>query len=82
MIKAVSTINGRKTVILGLSFENLDRFREQPGDTFIYIKGEKLGLAFDLMIFSGVTEEEMSISLPEHLQLFESASDRLHGTSN
>jgi hypothetical protein len=48
--------DGRKVILIGLSFKNLDRFREQAGDTFIHIDGKEMGLPVDLMIFSGETE--------------------------
>jgi len=57
MIKAtIDAPNGRKLLILGLSFANLDRFRAEPRDTMIKIDGKVLGLNFDIMIFSGETE--------------------------
>jgi len=60
MIKAIAMVDGHKTLILGLSFANLDRFRAQPLDTFIRIDGEEMGLPFDVMIVSGRTEAEMA----------------------
>jgi len=59
MIKAVAHVNGRTVLILGLSFKNLDKFRAEPGETFIDIKGEDLNLPFDVMIFSGETEAHL-----------------------
>jgi hypothetical protein len=57
MIKAtIDAPNGRKLLILGLSFANLDRFRAEPRDTMIKIDGKELGLDIDVMIFSGETE--------------------------
>lgn len=57
MIKASYTgADGRKLLMVGLSFGNLDRFREQPGDTCIKISGDEMGLPMDVMIFSGETE--------------------------
>lgn len=57
MIKAaVHAADGRDILVLGLSFKNLDRFREQPRDTFIRIDGKELGLTVDVMIFSCETE--------------------------
>ena len=43
-------------LVIGLSFANLDRFREEPGDTAILIDGKEMGLPVDVMIFSGETE--------------------------
>ena len=59
MIKAIANVNGRPTVMLGLSFRNLDKFRDEPGDTFIPIDGTEMGLSFDIMIFSGETEAHL-----------------------
>ncbi len=58
MIKAsfVGT-DGRRHLLIGLSFGNLDRFRAQPGNTYITIDGWEFGLAVDVLIFSGETEE-------------------------
>ena len=58
MIKAIGTLNGRKTLLIGLSFGNLDRFRAEPGDTFIKIDGKAMELPFDALIFSGATEAD------------------------
>ena len=61
MIKALIThTDGRPSVMmLGLSFRNLNEFREHPLDTFIPIKGAQFGLPFDVIIFSGETEADM-----------------------
>lgn len=64
MIKATATgQNGRTIVIIGLSFGNLDKFRREPGETFIRIDGKELGIPVDLMIFSGETEAHCAESL-------------------
>lgn len=62
MIKATATMaNGRTLLVIGLSFGNLDRFRQQPGDTFIRIDGaDSGGLPIDVMIFSGETEAHLA----------------------
>jgi hypothetical protein len=61
MIKAYGTMpDGRKVLMIGLSFGNLDRFRSQPGDTYITIDGKEMGLPMDIMIFSGETEAHMA----------------------
>lgn len=58
MIKASATgPDGRHLLIIGLSFGNLDRFRDQPRDTFIKIDGNELGLPVNVLIFSCETEE-------------------------
>lgn len=65
MIKALTTgPDGKTLLVIGLSFGNLDRFRAQPGDTFIKIEGAELGLPMDVLIFSGETETKMTEYLP------------------
>ena len=60
MLKAITTMpNGRRTLMLGLSFRNLDKFRAQPLDTYIPIDGEALGLPIDVLIFSAETEGDL-----------------------
>jgi hypothetical protein len=60
MIKATATgADGRPLLMIGLSFGNLDKFRAEPGDTFIPIDGKQMGLPFDVVIFSGETEAHM-----------------------
>jgi hypothetical protein len=51
---------GNDTLFIGLSFGNLDKFRAGPLDSYITIDGEEMGLPFDVMIFSGRTEGEMT----------------------
>ena len=61
MIKATGKgPNGRDTLFVGLSFGNLDKFRAAPLDSHIRIDGSQLGLAVDVLIFSGRTEAEMT----------------------
>jgi hypothetical protein len=60
MLRARATIDGQPTLLLGLSFKNLDKFRAEPGDTFIKIKGEEMNIPFDILIFSGETEAKMA----------------------
>jgi hypothetical protein len=59
MFKGLVTINGVDTLMVGLSFANLDRFRAKPRDTFIKIKGKEIGLSHDILIFSAETEAHM-----------------------
>jgi hypothetical protein len=59
MIKATAKHNGRDALLVGLSFANLDRFRAEPADTYITIKGDELGLSHDVIIFSGRTEADL-----------------------
>ena len=61
MLKAMATDGtGRKILVIGLSFGNLDKFRAEPGDTFIRIIGRELGLPIDIMLMSGETEAHMA----------------------
>jgi len=60
MLKAIGKLNDRPTVFLGLSFRNLELFKEQPGETYIRIDADLLGIDHDILIFSGRTEEEMA----------------------
>ena len=60
MIKATGMVRGKKTLFVGLSFGNLDKFHAAPLDSFISIKGDELGLPFDVFIFSGRTEADMA----------------------
>lgn len=68
MIKAMAEgKNGRKTMIIGLSRENLRRFLDEMGDTHIIVSGAEMSVDLDILIFSGETEVEMArvISQPE-----------------
>jgi hypothetical protein len=60
MMKATATLNGRTTLMLGLSFGNLDRFRAEPGDTFIKIDGTTMDLPIDVLLFSGKSEAHLT----------------------
>jgi hypothetical protein len=65
MIKATGKqANGRNVLFIGLSFANLERFRESPMNTFIPINGVEIGLPFDVIVFSGKTEKEMADFAP------------------
>jgi hypothetical protein len=60
MIKATATLpDGRTLLMIGLSFGNLDKFRRDPGDTYIRIDGKEMGLPLDVLVFSGQTEAHM-----------------------
>lgn len=64
MIKATATTpDGRQLLMIGLSFGNLDRFRAEPGETFIRIDGKAMDLPFDVVIFSGKTEADMHAAM-------------------
>lgn len=61
MIKAtVRASDGRTVLVVGLSFGNLDKFRAEPGDTYIRINGADVGgLPVDVLLFSGETEAHL-----------------------
>jgi len=64
MIKAIAHgADGRDILVIGLSFGNLDKFRAEPGDTYIRIDGKEMGLPVDVMIISGETEAHMAETL-------------------
>lgn len=64
MIKAIATDGtGKKILVIGLSFGNLDKFRAEPGDTFIRIAGREMGLPIDIMLISGETEAHLAETL-------------------
>lgn len=68
MIKASAKgPDGRTILVIGLSFGNLDKFREAPGDTFIKINGREMGMSSDVMIFSGATEADCAASIAEFI---------------
>jgi hypothetical protein len=81
MIKATGTLNGRKTLMIGLSFGNLDRFRAEPDDTFIKIDGKEMGLGSGAP--PGLVErlrawpQEFGVMTPE---LANEIADALEGT--
>jgi hypothetical protein len=67
MIKATVRYDGRRTLFLGLSFGNLERFRLEPGDTYIHVHGKEVDLPFDVMLFSGATEADCLETLKQGL---------------
>lgn len=80
MIKATAQgKDGRMLLVLGLSFANLDRLRANPGDDFITIKGEDVGLPVDVMLFAGQTEAHLAQTLQSMIgpQTKVTTSDRL-----
>ena len=61
MLKALCDApGGRKIFLIGLSFGNLDKFRAEPGDSYIRIDGKEHGLSCDIMIFSGNSEAHLA----------------------
>lgn len=77
MMKATGTVNGRNTLFIGLSFGNLDKFRTEPGDTYIRISGKEMGLPMDVLIFSGKTEADLADMIPVGPDTKVYISDRL-----
>lgn len=64
MIKAIAIEpGGKRILVIGLSFGNLDKFRAEPGDTYIRLDGGELGLPLDVMIISGETEAHLVKSI-------------------
>jgi hypothetical protein len=64
MIKAIATgPDGKTLLMIGLSYGNLNKFRAQPGDTYIKILGSEVGLPVDVVIFSGETEAHCADTL-------------------
>lgn len=59
MIKARATLNGRDTVMIGLSYNNLASLRADAGDAYMRIVGSELGLPMDIVIFSGKDEDTL-----------------------
>jgi hypothetical protein len=55
--------DGRTFVGLGLSFANLRKFLAEPMDTYIMVKGSDIDIPFDIMVFSGETEEDIEANL-------------------
>jgi hypothetical protein len=58
MIKAIGVMNGRPTLLLGLSRGNLQRFLDEP-DTYIPIPKEELDTPFDIIICGCESEQAM-----------------------
>jgi hypothetical protein len=62
MIKAVARgKDGKHILLIGLSYENLDRLREDGLKGFIPIKD--LGLPIDIIITAGPTEDDIANGL-------------------
>lgn len=78
MLKAMATgPDGKKMLMIGLSFGNLDKFRASPGDTYIRVSGDEVGLPVDIMIFSGETEAHLAELIPIGSETKVQISDRL-----
>ena len=64
MIKATAgSEDGRKFVLLGLSDMNLTKLREGKP---IHVGSAELGIAHDIIIFWGATEDAMAAELTKH----------------
>lgn len=59
MMNLRATINGRDTIVIGLSHENLDRLRADGLKGGIPIRKEKLGLDVDIFVTAAANELEM-----------------------
>lgn len=54
MIKArLQKPDGTEVLLLGLTFENLDRLRAKPCDDHIIVCGSEVGLPLDIWIVAG-----------------------------
>lgn len=68
MIKASARgADGRAILVIGLSFGNLDKFRTEPGSTYIKIDGREMGLPTDVLIFSGATEADCTETIKDFI---------------
>jgi hypothetical protein len=60
MIKATAAArDGRSVVLLGLSWNNLDRLRADGLKGFIKVDGKEMGVPVDTLITAGETEQIM-----------------------
>ena len=59
MIKAKAIVDGRDTVIIGLSYKNLAALRAEAGVACIHIVSAELNIPFDILVFSGADESAM-----------------------
>jgi hypothetical protein len=63
MLKATGDLDGRPTIMLGLSRGNLNRFLTEMGDSYIHIRREEMGIKWDIIIFSGESEAALAESI-------------------
>lgn len=59
MIKATLSQGDKKIVLLGLSFDNIERMRADPLNDFIKINGAELGMSHDIWITAARTDAEL-----------------------
>jgi len=57
MLKGVGEQNGRKVLIFGLSYVNLERLKDGKP---IQVFGEEMGIPYNVVIFAGETEQAMA----------------------
>jgi hypothetical protein len=57
--------DGRKVVLIGLSRKNLEILMAEMLDTHIRVSGKEMGIPMDILIFSGETEEVMSLMMTQ-----------------
>lgn len=53
MLKMLGGSPEKQFVVLGLSFGNIDEFIAHPNDTHIRVRGDEIGMSFDVILFSG-----------------------------
>ena len=70
MMKAMMNTppGAQKILMLGLSFGNLRKFMDMPGNTFIKIDGKEMGLPVDIVLFSGETEAHMMHAMKDNIK--------------
>lgn len=59
MMRLRGKVDGRPTIILGLSHRNLDRLRADGLSGCIAILAEDFGMAFDIIITAAPTEHDL-----------------------
>jgi hypothetical protein len=57
MLKGKGDRDGREMLIFGLSFENLERLKQNKP---IMVWREEMGIIYDILIFAGKTEASMA----------------------
>lgn len=66
MIKATGRgANGRQTMMIGVTHENMQALRDNPG-SFSVIEGESLGLSVDVLLYVGESDDAC-VKVIEHL---------------
>lgn len=66
MIKATGqSAKGRQTMMIGITHENLQALRDNPG-SYSVIEGEQMGLSVDVLLYVGVNDDDC-MKVIEHL---------------